>query len=347
MRAILLMAMGFASILMISRPADAQSRRYSGVGLSSSDGATTTTTTTPGIAGDRRGAGLPPSAEEYVTTRPDLRVRRPYYGPYCVDRWPMPVLPVRPRPGLPFRPEPLEPVHTPPNRSHFMAGTDDSFNGPSEPSTLSEEFLDRFTEQIPGLNVFDFDLIPGRTTPGDGLVGATFDDLPSNIVAARLAFRARAGTRGTAGGNISLAEDSFWLGFTNPTGWTVAYARRFGDSSDGVMPTSPGSVEYFEDGSLERRFSPGFVGGEWLPGDSSYITLDLAALPLELGGTRSILDELNAAGHLDFFVIDDTSVDFAVLQVVTDAAPAPEPTGIASAAALAAGAAFRRRRGQA
>jgi len=50
-------------------------------------------------------------------------------------------------------------------------------------------------------------------------------------------------------------------------------------------------------------------------GATATLTLDLANLPLAGGGTTSLIDELNGRGYLDIYIQDDTSVDFASLEV--------------------------------
>ena len=51
------------------------------------------------------------------------------------------------------------------------------------------------------------------------------------------------------------------------------------------------------------------------PGTSVVLELDLEHLPNAQGGESNILDEVRAAGSLDLYVQDDTSVDYAQLNV--------------------------------
>lgn len=50
-------------------------------------------------------------------------------------------------------------------------------------------------------------------------------------------------------------------------------------------------------------------------GQTTTLTLDLQALPLASGGSRDILADVAAAGYLDIYLQDDTSVDSASLRV--------------------------------
>ncbi|MBI1840147.1 MAG: HYR domain-containing protein [Verrucomicrobia bacterium] len=82
--------------------------------------------------------------------------------------------------------------------------------------------------------------------------------------------------------------------------------------------------------------SPGLVNAPWCSGrECTYpFSFNLAALPLTPSGTISLLPHMNSVKRLDFFVQDDTTVDFARLRVLR-CAPNPVIAGVGVALANA------------
>ncbi|NQV25187.1 MAG: VCBS repeat-containing protein [Rhodopirellula sp.] len=194
-------------------------------------------------------------------------------------------------------------------------GENDNFGPGFEPGTLNR----RHTGQLASATFNNFDDIPGVTAPADARVGATFYGLPSDIVSATLTMRVRAGANGGQPGNASPAEDQLRIGFAEDEGRQVYWQRRFGGSGDGGAPIPIDTYPFDESdpANFRRRFSPGFLQSSWGTNAEQEFTLDLAALPLEGGGTTSVIDQLITRGYLDVWMSDDTGVDYMTLEYQT------------------------------
>jgi hypothetical protein len=119
-----------------------------------------------------------------------------------------------------------------------------------------------------------------------------------NIVAAQLATRVRPPVNGCAG--IS-DNDSIQLGLANCSPATWLWSRYLGSGNA----------------------SPGLVDRQWCNGmGCNYpFNFDLASLPLTPSGTTSLLPHMNSTKRLDFFVQDDSTVDYVDLRVRRCAPP--------------------------
>jgi len=191
----------------------------------------------------------------------------------------------------------------------LRAGIDDGFALPAEGTSPGDALRDALLKRRPSRPFHDFDQVPALT-PGvdpDSRLAHTFDALPADIVSARLTMRVRAG--GT-GGTSPIAEgtDALWLGFATGSGddarLNLAWQRRFGGT--------------------DLNPDLGLLAGElWESGDEALIELDLAALPISapLGepgaATISLIADLNTNGYLDLTVVDETGVDFMLLEIET------------------------------
>ncbi len=189
------------------------------------------------------------------------------------------------------------------NSVHAMtvtAGIDDSFGGGADLASPSPALAASL-----GVPLIDFD-IAGQNTS----VAHTFTDLPSILVAGTLRFR----VRGTANG---ANTDGIALSFVTDPADTyvdeIAYRRTFGTFGGG------GTVFSDPDSGL---ITP---GSEWAIGSNALVELDLAALPLDAGGTFNILPLIEAAGFIDVLLGDDSMVDFIELNLQ----PVPIPPSAA------------------
>jgi hypothetical protein len=191
----------------------------------------------------------------------------------------------------------------------FQGGLDDGFVLPRELTDPSDALRDALLNLRPDRPFHQFDQIPVVTSgvEPDSRLAHTFGDLPTDIIAARLTLRVRAGGTGM-GSSGAEGTDSIRLGFATGAGAAAqehrAWERRLGGTD--VDPDL------------------GLLAGElWERGDEALIELDLAALPLDrpLGDPGGlfvgVLDDLNANGFLDVTVVDETGVDFVRLEVVT------------------------------
>ncbi len=145
------------------------------------------------------------------------------------------------------------------------------------------------TTAYPGGNWKNFDV-----TTVNRWVGHTWNfPLSWNIMGAQIATRARPPVNGCSGGS---ANDSFSLGLSScsPINWL--WSRYLGAGNA----------------------SPGLVQANWCNGNGCqhFLNYDLALLPLAPSGTTSLLPHMNSTKRLDFFIQDDTTVDFANLRVL-------------------------------
>jgi hypothetical protein len=191
-----------------------------------------------------------------------------------------------------------------------LAGLADGFALPRELTSPSSDLVRVLLERRPGRPFHEFDQIP-VVTPGvenDSRLAHSFSGLPADIVGARLTMRVQAGG---SGNNTIIAEgtDSVRLGFTTAQSTGAGnddrvWERRFGD-----LPGEP--IGLFDAEQI------------WTRGDTRLFTLDIASLPTtaRLGevdpNPLSLIDQLNANGFLDVTVVDETGVDFMLLEVET------------------------------
>ncbi len=165
----------------------------------------------------------------------------------------------------------------------FSVGTtNDNFVGP-EPGFPSADLLLRL--QAAGVSSFKgFDNCAVNT-----FFAHTFTNLPSCITGATLHVGLRACS--------SALNDNFGLSFTAPSGTLV--------------PPSWG--RYLGDGNP----APGLFSMSWGAGATGDVVLDLSQLPNADGSTTDLIPTLNAQGLLDLVLQDDSSIDFAVLTVMS------------------------------
>lgn len=186
----------------------------------------------------------------------------------------------------------------------FTAGVDDNFAaGNVEEPSPSSNFL---SEVATTLADFDEDT-------NNANVLHTFDNLPSDIIAASLRFRAKGGANVSANG---VGGDGIGLGFTlsdldNFLSDRV-WARTFGN-----FPSSAGLFDPMDTGIL----TPGVA---WTTNSVAVGVIDLADLPTAAGGSIDLLPQLNRNGFLDVLAGDDSVIDFFELTVTT----VPEPTAL-------------------
>lgn len=159
----------------------------------------------------------------------------------------------------------------------LTAGLDDDFGpAPDPPSTPRPNLLLRMQSCSLGSTTTFDDTIVNRC------FGHTFQSLPSTIVAATLRIPLRAmSVPLVQNDRVALQLDDN----TNAFDWSRSIEDLSGT-------------------------------GTWNPGDEQVFALDLAALPLQGGGTIDLLPALKADGHLDIFVQDDTRVDDIELTLV-------------------------------
>ena len=192
----------------------------------------------------------------------------------------------------------------------FTGGLDDNFALPAEITSPSSDLERVLLERRPGRPFHEFDQIPVvmPLVENDSRLAHTFVGLPQDIVAAQLTMRVQAGG---SGDNTLIAEgtDSVRLGFTTAQSTAASnddrvWERRFGD-----LPGEPTGL--FDEGQI------------WTRGDTRLFTLDLAELPTtaRLGETDpdaiSLIEQLNQNGFLDVTVVDETGVDFMLLEIQT------------------------------
>ena len=189
----------------------------------------------------------------------------------------------------------------------FLAGNMDNYAMPADPASPSTALLAAFGNPT---TIVDFDVVEKNTR-----LGHTFTDLPENIVEASLEINMKAvGESFPDTDSLRLlAIDESW---TNVTHWSrniIALQNDFG-------------VE-----------NPGWYFQQWT------FTLDLSQLPTNTGSI-DIIPKLNEYGLLDFWIEDDTAVDY--LKLVIETNPVPEPSTAALFFGLLALGLFPIRRGQ-
>ena len=192
----------------------------------------------------------------------------------------------------------------------FQAGVADGFALPSEIASPSSELTATLNAGFGGVQ--SFDLIAGvNGGAGNTQVAHTFGSLPSGITSATLELRVQAGN------NNGVHTDGIILSFVDSVASNflddIAYVRTFG-----FLNRDFGSViTTMQDGLLKPAT-------EWAFGDDFTFSLDLAALPLNGGGTLNLLSQLNSHKFLDVIISDETGVDFMKLTV--DAPASNNPT---------------------
>ncbi len=159
-------------------------------------------------------------------------------------------------------------------------GTNDNFTGP-EPSSPSTSLLNLLSDV--DLKVFDDGCY-------DTFFAHSFANLPANISEAVLRIKLRAC-------DGQPENDSITMGFALPSGGLHAdrWSRRFG-----TFGAVPGLLPYGWGGGSEMEF-----------------VIDLARLPNVSGPATDLIPRLNALRYLDFYVQDDTLVDYVILEVKT------------------------------
>ncbi|MEM7350294.1 MAG: hypothetical protein AAF657_05780 [Acidobacteriota bacterium] len=151
-----------------------------------------------------------------------------------------------------------------------------------DPALLS--FLQGCTAAGIALN---FDEIPALGgVPSDAFLGHSFQGLPTNITAATLRFRARAGVGPTFNDHISFFDLSDISGCTITFDW-------------------------------QSRFESLTPALTWNPGQTEDFNLDLDSL---VPGPVSILSQLQD-GDLHVLVDDDSGVDHMILDVTASVPP--------------------------
>ena len=116
----------------------------------------------------------------------------------------------------------------------------------------------------------------------------SFSNLPSCIVEAKLHVRFK------ACGDY-CQNDAMGLSFTLPSGANITgWGRYFGNGNPG---------------------GNGLFNTPWNAGTVGDITLDLSALPNPSGPPTDLLPKLNTYGFIDLVMQDDSSIDFAVLEL--------------------------------
>ena len=178
----------------------------------------------------------------------------------------------------------------------LLAGSIDAFAQPADPTAPHPDLVTAFLP-APGNGYLDFDEIPGTSgIPIDTITAHRFE-LPAGIVGAELQSRVRAGAPGSQTDTIGFYfADGSTSGFPD-----AAWSRLFGDRA---------------------ALGTGFLtSSEWTPGMDATFTLDLAALPLDGGGTIDLIPMLNSNGFVDVFVGDESGTDYFQLTLVI-----PEPS---------------------
>ena len=178
----------------------------------------------------------------------------------------------------------------------FTAGVNDNFIGPFEPTSPSSNFL-VWLNSI-GVNHKNFD-----DPQYDRAVAHTFAGLPSDIQVATLEVHLRAGASPLSYNdsiNLFFVGDNQILPPEGPERW----GRYIG--TNGANPV------------------PGVLSYDWVSTTGSQtvdtILLDLGNLPLAPGqpvNASNIIPALNQHGFLDFYIQDDTDVDYIILTVTS------------------------------
>lgn len=171
----------------------------------------------------------------------------------------------------------------------ITAGVNDNFVLPTEPTSASSDLLG---SRSWSLKDFDDSTI-------DRVVAHTFINLPENIFEATLEIHLRAGTSFLShndGINLTFVED------------------------DQIMP--PVGSERWSRSIGTGHGVPGVLSYDWHSTAASpavdTIVLDLSNLPLAPGQPASasnLIPALNQHGFLDFWIQDDTDVDYMILTV--------------------------------
>ncbi len=165
--------------------------------------------------------------------------------------------------------------------SIWTGGTSDNFGGGPDPATPSV-LLAGYVGTLTGAPLADFDDLTSNR-----FLAHTFKQFPACVIGAQLEVRARV-----------LSSDAFnddlFLGIHDIT-------------------TSPATAQFAWGTFFEDRPESGF---SWnTPGQTATFIFDLGNLtPNSLRTTTSVLD-LMATGELNFFVEDDTTLDYAKLTV--------------------------------
>jgi hypothetical protein len=182
----------------------------------------------------------------------------------------------------------------------LTAGQADNFHAGAKPDVPPAAPSNGLQVRASPLHDFD-DTAPNHR------FGHTFIGLTPVITAAELVVSLKALEDGYGGGN-----DTLELGFTDPGGTLLPsrWARFIG--TDSSNPSA---------GLLPSHWGPTM----WPAGNT--FAFDLAALPNASGLPTNLLAQLDANGFVDFYVQDDTSVDYLTLSLcVRRVAPTPTPT---------------------
>jgi hypothetical protein len=189
-----------------------------------------------------------------------------------------------PKPSEPPANGPLSPAQCP--SQNFLAGTSDDFS----PQSLEPAAPSVALQTAVGGPFADFD-----STKQDVHFVHTFRFPPCKcIVGAKIEFRAKA--LGSSGSSSS-GNDSITLGFSTLAGFPH-WSAHLGTGNPSSAPAL--STPAWGSPPLVRTFS-----------------LDLAALPTATPGTTiSLLSAMQTNKYLDFYVQDDTSIDYIKLTLI-------------------------------
>jgi len=160
--------------------------------------------------------------------------------------------------------------------TYLMAGVEDEFAPPPEPTSPSPEVLAYVTQYWPSPPIRQFD-----TIGTDLVLIHTFTGWTGPVCGARLKLRLAAGS------SSLVANDGVWLSFV-------------------------GGPDIFD--SFVYRTTIANIAGSWAPGSVETMDVDLSALPIFEDYPTNILDALSD-GALEVLVEDDSAVDYAFLAI--------------------------------
>ncbi|MBI1798041.1 MAG: T9SS type A sorting domain-containing protein, partial [Candidatus Eisenbacteria bacterium] len=160
----------------------------------------------------------------------------------------------------------------------IIAGIEDEFLAPTEPASPSANLV---------AGLFGFTLVNFDAIPVGGVFAHTFTGIPAQTQAAKVVFRARAGS----GANV--ASDKVTLGYSDANGFHRMWSRYFG--------------------STNGTGDPGLTGRPWATNKDTTFVIDVASLQRLNGPPVDATSLISARGYLDFVVEGNTGVDYALL----------------------------------
>ena len=180
----------------------------------------------------------------------------------------------------------------------FQAGVDDNFAPPDDPAIPSDNFAAWLSSV--GATTKDFD-----DPTIDRFVAHTFTGLPQDVCKATLEIGLRGGGANDGVTLMFIGKDQ-----TIPPIGSKRWTRRIGTSDD----------------------VPGLLSAPWQPGTAATLMLDLGNLPLaptQPASAGNLIPAMRKHKSLDFYVQDDTNVDYLTLTVFggCDALPTPINSG--------------------